>query len=199
MKKNLVIHTEFKQLEEAWFAFKLGKFSASDAQAIATNGVGLTTLVYEKAAEVLTGKFKESYTNEDIERGILLEESARSAYELETANAVQKVGAIEMSEFVMCSPDGLVGDDGLMEIKNPNAANFVKFMYTGKIESKYEWQIQAQMLISNRKWVDFVVHNIDFPQPIIITRVERDEAKAEKLMEGFESAVKQLQEILAKV
>src|SRR5690349_2495338 len=95
----------FKQRSDEWFQFKLGKFGASDGQAIATNGVGLTTLCFEKAAERLTGKRKDSYTNADMERGNELEEAARNSVELEYGGIITQVGLVELNEYVIASPD----------------------------------------------------------------------------------------------
>lgn len=193
------IHTEFSQLSEDWFAFKLGKFGASDAQAIANNGAGLTTLVYEKVAERLTGKAKEGYSNEAMLDGIEREANARNLYELEKGVSCQQAGLIELNDFVVASPDGLVGEDGLIEIKNPLAANYVKYLYKGEIDTKYIWQTQMQLFVSGRKWVDFIVCHIDFPKPIHITRIERDQEKIAKIEAGLTQGQKMIQEILEKI
>ena len=116
-----------------WHALRLGKFTASNAQAIANNGKGLETLCFEKVAEILTGKAKESYTNDDMQRGNDLEEMARNSYELETGIVVKRVGFIEKSDRIGCSPDGLIAEDGLQEIKCKNDANFVRYLFDKKI------------------------------------------------------------------
>lgn len=193
------IHDSIIQGSEEWFALRLARFTASDAQAIASNGAGLTTLVYEKAAEKLTGKTKDSYSNDDMLRGKELEALARSAYEIESGQAVKTTGFIELNEFAGASPDGLLGEKGLLEIKNPNAANFVKFMYERKIDTKYKWQTQMQLYVSGREWVDFVVHHPDFQKPLIITRIERDPEAIKKIEIGLSQGIAKLREILAKV
>src|SRR5574343_710043 len=119
---------------QQWFDCRLGHFTASNAQAIANNGKGLETLVFEKVAEKLTRKQKESYTNPDIDRGHELEGMARSNYEIETGSKVVEVGFCELDEYVGCSPDGFVGDDGLVEIKCKNDANYVKYLYEKKVD-----------------------------------------------------------------
>jgi len=191
------IHKIPQQTDE-WFELKLGKLSSSDGQAIAANGAGLQTLIYKKVAEILSGTREDSYTNPDMERGNEQEELAVASYELQTGSTVQKVGFCELSDYVGASPDGLVGDDGLVEIKCPRNSNYVKLLYTKKIDTKYEWQMQAQMYVTDRKWVDFVVFNENFDDLIII-RVERDEKKIEKIRIGLESGVKQIKEIVEKV
>jgi predicted phage-related endonuclease len=186
------IYEELKQGTPEWLAVRIGKLTASDAQAIASNGKGLETLVFEKVAEIMTGKPKDSYTSTDMERGNELEAMARNAYELETGRLVKQVGFIELDERVGCSPDGMVEEDGLAEIKCKNDSNFVRFIFDNKIDPAHEWQMQYQMWVTGRKWVDYVLFNPNFKNPIIITRVLRDEAKIAKIEIGVESAKKQI-------
>lgn len=186
------IYEELKQGTPEWLAVRIGKLTASDAQAIASNGKGLETLVFEKVAEIMTGKPKDSYTSTDMERGNELEAMARNAYELETGRLVKQVGFIELDERVGCSPDGMVEEDGLAEIKCKNDSNFVRFIFDNKIDPAHEWQMQYQMWVTGRKWVDYVLFNPNFKNPIIITRVMRDEAKIAKIEIGVESAKKQI-------
>jgi putative phage-type endonuclease len=193
------IYTDIQQNTDEWFAIRLGKLTASEAQAIASDGKGLDTLCFKLAAEKLSGKSSESYTNEDMERGKELEALARNAYEIETGIVAKQVGFVELTEFVGCSPDGLINDDGLLEIKCPNDANFVRFMYEGKIDTKYIWQVQMQLFVTERVWVDFVIFNANFPKSIIITRIERDEEKIEKLQGGLFSGEEMIKNILSKV
>src|SRR5690349_12115357 len=128
----MTIHN-FDQGSPEWYSIRLGKFGSTDAQAVASNGKGLETLCYEKVAEIVTQKPRESYSNADMERGKLLESMARSAYEIQSGNLVEQVGYIEQSEYVGTSPDGLVGVDGMIEIKCPSDANFVKYLFEGRI------------------------------------------------------------------
>lgn len=193
------IYNDIQQNTPEWFALRLGKFTASDAQAIANNGKGLETLVFEKVAEKLTGKFKEEYTNADIERGNELEELARNAYEMETGIIVTKIGFVESEETVGCSPDGFIAEDGLQEVKCKNDANFVRFMYDKKIDPAHDWQMQMQLLVTGRKWVDYVLYNPNFPKPIIITRVNRDEEKIALIKAGLEKGQQMLAKILEEV
>ena len=145
-------------------------------------------------AEIISGKREDTYINPDMERGNEQEDLARSSYEMETGNSVKQVGFCEMNESVGASPDGLVGDDGLVEIKCPKAANFVKLLYTKKIETKYLWQMQMQMLVTDRKWVDFVAQHENF-NDLIIIRVERDEAKILKIVDGLLKGAERMKEI----
>lgn len=190
------IYTDLKQGTPEWLQVRLGKFTASDAQAIATNGKGLDTLVYEKAAELLTGKMKEAYSNTDMERGNALEMLARNSYELEKGVIVMQVGFIEIDQYEGCSPDGLVGDDGLVEIKCKNDSNFLKFLIDGVIEPAHEWQMQHQLKVTGRQWVDYVLFNPNFKKSTVIMRVLRNEEKIKKLETGITTGKEKLTEIL---
>ncbi len=187
-----------KQGSEEWFDIKLGKLSASNAQAISANGAGLVTLIYKTVAEILSGAREDTYINPDMERGNEQEDTARSAYEMETGSEVTQVGFCELDKYTGASPDGLVGDDGLFEVKCPKASNYVKLLHTKKIDTGYVWQMQMQMLVTGRKWVDYVVYHENF-RMIIIIRVERDEAAIKKIKVGLDSGIKQIKEILEKV
>ena len=194
----MIIHN-FEQGTPEWFEVRLGKFTASTAQAIASNGKGLETLVFEKAAEIITGKAKANYTNDDIDRGHELEMMARNAYELETGMQVKEIGFVEESQYIGCSPDGEVDKDGLVEIKCKNDANFARYMYEGKIDPEHNWQMQMQMFITGKEWVDYVVYNENFPKPVIVKRVMRNETEIAKLKTGLNTAVALLETIVEKI
>lgn len=192
------IYNDLIQGSDEWLKVRLGRFGGTDAQAVSTAGKGLETLVFEKVGEIITGRLKDSYKNADMERGNELEAQARFAYEMKTGNTVTTVGYVELSEYVGVSPDGLVGDEGLVEIKCPTDANFIKFLVERKPDSKYIWQMQHQMLVTDRKWCDFVIFN-DNLNRIEITRIKRDEEKIKKLEIGLESGIKKIEDILNKI
>lgn len=184
------------QGSDVWFATRLGKFTGSKASAIGNNGRGLDTLVFEKAKELATGKRKEVYQNDAMKRGTELEPKARIAYEFETGNVVKEVGFIERDEYSGCSPDGLIGDDGGVEIKCPVFRTFYEYAQTGKVKTGYMWQIQMSLLVSERSWWDYAVFHPAFKEPLIIKRIERDEKKIEKLRIGLENGIKKLNKIM---
>jgi len=189
----------YDQGSEEWFRVRLGKFTGSVAQAIAANGKGLETLVFEKAAEILTSKPKPSYTNDDIKRGREYEDMARNAYEIETGRTVKQVGFVEVDEFVGCSPDGLVEDDGLIEIKCKNDANYARFLYDQKVDPAHNWQIQFNLWVTEREWCDHIVFNENFTKPISVIRIQRNETEIAKLKAGVLTGIAQLKSILEKI
>ena len=199
------IYRELEQNTPEWMQVRLGKFTASDCYAIGTAGSGkgkdgLETLCLEKASEILTGQLPEMFTNEDVERGHQLEQEARISYELETGRAVEQVGFIEVNEFVGCSPDGLVEEDGLVEFKAKNNKNHL-IALLGKIDIKYQWQMQFQMLCLARNWCDFVSFNPNYSKApnIKIVRVYKDDEMQDALKRGLDKGINRIKEILEKV
>lgn len=193
------LYEEVAQGSKEWFDLRLGKLTGSDAQAIATAGKGLETLVFEKVAERMTGKMKPQYTNDDMARGNELEALARSSYELESGLQVKKVGFMELDEYVGSSPDGLINEDGMVEIKCKNDALFAKYMYEGKIESAHNLQIQMNLYISGREWCDYVIFNENFPKTTIITRIAKNEADIAKIKVGIAQGIAMMNTILSKI
>jgi exodeoxyribonuclease (lambda-induced) len=174
------------QRSEEWKEARKGKMTASNAATIATNGKGLESYAYEILAEKYSNNSEESFTSFDMKRGIELEEQARMTYELEHEE-VQQVGFVEMDEFTGCSPDGLVGEDGGMEIKCPNDVNFFRLMVNGEseIDKKYLWQVQMSLLITGRKWWDLVFYNINFEKSLLVFRIYPDTIAQSKLKSGI--------------
>lgn len=193
------VYNDIEQGSEEWLRLRLGKFTGSNAQAIASNGKGLDTLVYEKVAEIVTGKLKPQYSNDDLDRGHEFEAMARNSYELETGTRVTEVGFIELDEFTGCSPDGLVGDDGLIEVKCKNDANFVRHMVDKVIDSEHNWQMQMNMWVSGRQWCDYIIFNENFPKTTIITRVMRNESDIAKIKAGVAVGIATVKSILEKI
>ena len=123
-----------EQGSEEWLKCRLGKLTGSVAHTIATSGKGLETLCLEKATEILTGIISDGYKNDAMQHGNDYEAEARSIYELETGNTVIQVGFCEDNEFVGVSPDGLIGDDGLIEIKCPTDKTYTQYLIDGVIK-----------------------------------------------------------------
>lgn len=198
----MIIHDCIQKSDE-WFELKKNNpFSASNAQAIGNQGAGLETLVNDALIALYFAPDEDKYTNEDMDRGNELEDEARATYEFETDSKVTEIGFITHKDYELAgvSPDGLVNDDGLAEIKCQKNGVFIKKLYelsktgTFKIESQYEWQMQMQMLFTDRKWCDFVVYNKNAPKKLLVQRVTADLIKQEKIKIGLAIAVKMFRE-----
>ena len=187
-----------EQKSPEWFALK-NQFplSASKAQAIATAGAGMETVVLEALTEKYSSADPERYTNEHLERGNELEVDARAIYELENDVTVVEVGFItndKLSDLAGVSPDGLVGEEGLVEIKCVMDKLYLSYLEqvgvcgTFKVDTGHDWQMQMQMLFTGRKWVDYVVYNPNFPLAILKVRVVADELKQQKILTGLKLA-----------
>ena len=187
-----------EQRSEEWFEIRKGKMTASHAQAIATNGKGLVTYIREKMCSLYSTSEDVGYTNSAMENGIEQEKVAKMLYEFESDKTVTDVGFVVYNDYVGCSPDGFA-DDGLIEIKCPTDKVYFNLLLDKKIDSKYEWQMQMQMLVCGRDWCDYVVYNPNFKQQLFIKRVLRDEEKMKKLEIGFESGIKMMKEIKKEV
>jgi hypothetical protein len=120
-----------------------------------------------------------------MDRGNELEGQARSIYELERGIEVEQVGFIEYDEFTGCSPDGLIGGEGLIEIKCLNDDGHFNLFLEKKINTAYIWQIQMQLLITERKWCDFVSYNPNFKHSLIVVRIYPDKKQQENLLQGL--------------
>jgi hypothetical protein len=190
MKNKIKIHN-CEQGSDEWFKVRELKLTASHATAIGNAGKGLESYVTEMMAYHYSFAGKESYSNDDLDRGNELEPIARSLYELQTDKKVEQVGFVELNEYVGCSPDGLIEKDGGLEIKSPNDVNYYKILRDGEkqIDSGYMWQVQMNLLITDRKWWDLVYYNPNFKQNLIIFRIYPDKEKQELLKVGLEKGI----------
>ena len=194
----MIIHDDIIQQSEEWYKIRRGKITASHATAIANCGKGLDSYILEIMADYFSCAEKEQFSNKHTERGNKLEPIARSIYEIETGNTVKQVGFIEYNDYVGCSPDGLVGDDGGIEIKCPDDKEYFKLLLEkeGAISSDYMWQVQMNLLITERKWWDLIFYNPNYKQTIIVFRVYPDEEAHKKLKQGFIIAEKKIKTII---
>ena len=176
--------SEILQRTPEWFELRLGKVTASrigDLMAKTRSGYSASRANYmaELAIQRLTGTVEQGFTSPAMLWGTEQESNARNAYSFFTDNEVNEIAFINHPtiEQAGASPDGLVGDDGLVEIKCPNSATHLDTLLTGKINNKYLLQMQWQMACSGRKWCDFVSFDPRFPEDlkIFIKRVERDD------------------------
>jgi putative phage-type endonuclease len=155
-----------EQLTPEWFAARVGKLTASrmaDVMAKTKSGPAASRKNYmmELICEKLSGESVDFYKNAAMQRGTDLEPIARGAYEASKGLFVKEEGLVDHPTIIglAASPDGLVGDDGLIEIKCPNTATHLEFLKTSKIPSKYILQMHTQMICTGRNWCDFVSYD----------------------------------------
>jgi len=174
---------ECEQNTPEWLQARLARPTASAFGRILTPGGKLSAQAdaycHELLAEWLTGMprgYEEGggFTgNNHTDRGHALEAEARAWYELETGNTVTQVGFVTNDEGTIgCSPDGLVGDDGLVEIKCPAPWTHIGYLLGDTVPPTYRPQVQGQILVAERAWCDFVSYHPLMP-PLLV-RAERD-------------------------
>ena len=184
---------DFEQRTPEWDAVRELKFTATDANTLMVMGKGIETVIDEKLMDYFSNKCyseydKKAYTK-DMQRGVEFEERARSIYELETGEKVTQVGFVELDEHTGCSPDGLVGEDGLIEIKNHSNPVFFKLMQDKKIDKKYLDQMQFQMFVTGRKWCDYFGFNPNYDPCYVKIRVNADPEVFQNIRDGLAHAV----------
>lgn len=189
-----------------WHAARLGKLTASrlsDALARTKTGWGASraNLLAELAIERLTGQPTERYTNDAMRWGVENEPYARAAYEFRTDATVTQVGFVDHPEIAMsgASPDGLIGVDGLVEIKCPNSATHLEFLMSGAVPRKYELQMLWQMACTGRAWCDFVSFDPRMPEHLrlFVCRFEGDRYTLAKLDDDARAFLAELDAMLA--
>ena len=185
----------FEQRTEDWYNIRKGKMTASNADTIIANGKGLETYIYNLMAEYYSSAEKENYINADMQRGIDLEPEARLEFEFYTDLDVQEVGFIEYNEFIGVSPDGLIGDDGLIEIKCPNDSVYFKLLLSDNIKPEYIAQMQMQLYVTDRQYCYFVSYNPNFEKSLYIKKINRNEEMIEKLKKGLDKGTELIKEI----
>lgn len=182
-----------------WFAARLGIPTASEFETVcAQKGPrggepkGRRTYMLKLLGERLTGKPHDSYTNDHMERGKVMEAEARDLYAMLTGNELTRVGFIRCGNFG-CSPDSLIGDDGLLEVKTKLPHLQLDCLLRGEIPGEHFPQLYGQLWISGRQWVDFISYWPGLPP--FIKRLER--AKCEEEIVALAIAANQFNDELS--
>jgi hypothetical protein len=186
------------QNTEDWFQVKLGKFSASSSDSLLMDKktAGYSGLIKRIIEERITGMPSESKAfqgNVFTERGHELESAARNDYSIRNLVSIREIGVIELDSWVLCSPDGLIDDNGLYQAKCPIFSTQVEYLKTRKVPTNYLKQMQFELYVSGREYnvfnsyhpmlppIDIVVYRDE----VMITEIRNrlDEAKEEVLKE----------------
>lgn len=175
---------EIIQGSDAWRAIRLGKATASriaDVVAKGKSGPSASRANYraQLVAERLTGVVADSYQSEAMENGTLSEPDARRAYAFRTGQPVGELGFAPHPTIIMsgASPDGIIGDDGLVQFKCPLTATHIDTLRGGSIAGRYQIQMLWEMACTGRAWCDFVSFDPRLPESmtLAIRRFNRDE------------------------
>lgn len=197
-----MIILEAPQGTDQWLADRLGIPSASNFDKIVTTkgepSKQAQKYLYQLAAEKVSGIKEDGFQSAAMIRGVEMEAEAVEFYELTQGVDVKGVGfCLHESKLYGCSPDRLVGEDGILEVKNPLPHTHVEYLLDNKLPIEYFAQVQGQILVTGRKWCDFLSYSKGL-RPLII-RVERDEKFIKSLTIELEIFCKNLEEIVNKI
>lgn len=183
---TIIIH-DMEQGGPEWFSVRAGKPTASMFSTVMAKGEGKTRRAYmlKLAGEILTGEPMETYSNVHMERGQEQEDNARDRYALTHDAEPKRIGFIEDADLgAGCSPDALLGDDGVLEIKSALPHIQIERLLAGKVPPEHVAQCQGNLLITRRNYIDFVSH---CPRlPLFVKRAYRDEAYLKNLASEIE-------------
>ena len=200
--------SEIIQGSAEWFAARLGKVTASriaDVCARTKTGWGASRKNYmaELVAERLTKTKTETFTNAAMQWGTDHESDARGAYEYYRDASVATIGFVPHPVIgeTGASPDGLVGADGLVEIKCPNTATHLETLLGSSMPDKYFLQVQWQMACTDRQWCDFASYDPRLPEEmrLFVDRVKRDDAAIAAIEKDVTDFLTELRETVDKL
>lgn len=176
-----------------WLAARAGSLGASQVHEALTRtktgwGAGRANIKARMVAERLTGQPQESFSNAAMQWGNDWEDAARTAYAFLHGVTVAQMGlAVHPTiKGTHASPDGLVGDKGLVEIKCPNTATHIETLKSQIIPAKYQTQMLWQMICLGREWCDFASFDPRMPEEmqLFVARLHRDDARVAELESG---------------
>ncbi len=202
------IDSDIIQGSTEWHQARLGSVGASQvADVIAKTKSGYSSsrnnLMARMICEKLTGKPTETYSNAAMQFGVENEAAARQMYQFITDYTVTEIGIVKHPTIVgtHASPDGLVNDDGLVEIKVPNSATHIETLLGSSIDGRYNTQMHWQMAVTGRKWCDFVSFDPRLPVElqIKIQRVNRNDEYISMLETEVNAFLAELDEKLKKL
>ena len=187
-----------------WHAMRLGKVTASNMKNVMSNGRGgalskmSETYMMDLIAERLTGESKPFFENDAMRWGTETEPQARAMFEIQEGLDVEEVAFIEYDDYTGVSPDGLIDDDGLIEIKCPNTATQIKRALSDDYAADYKDQIQMQLWVSGRQYCYFLSFDprLDCAAGYLLQKVERDEEYIKKMAEKTTAFVTKMNELL---
>jgi putative phage-type endonuclease len=189
----------FDQGSQAWLESRMGKATASALSNVmmAKTAAGYQNYMAQLICERLTGEPVETFKSAAMEHGTETEPQARAFYELDTGNEVVECGFIPHPTLANsgASPDGLIGDDGGLEIKAPQPAKHIKNLMGGTIDKAYMLQMQWGMACTGREWWDFVSFNPSFPAhlQLHVQKVKRDQEMIEDITAAVTSFLSEME------
>lgn len=202
-------YINIEQGSDEWKQARLGHVTASNIAEVMSKGKGTAEAVgrykykVRLVAERLTMTPGESYTNAAMQWGIEQEQFACIAYEAQKETFVDKIGFVLHPEikWLGVSPDRIVGNEGLIEVKCPNTTTHLDYLFEGKVPSEYYKQIQCQLWVTGRQWCDFVSYDPRLPKrnQLLIVRTERDEKLIAEMKTETEKFLAEVETLIMKL
>lgn len=184
------------QNTEEWQKIKLGKFSASSADALLMNKEtkGYQSLIDRIVEERITGQSAEGgfKGNQFTERGHELEDAALSQFEDENILIVDRVGVVELDDWVLCSPDGLIGENCLIQVKCPIFKTQMEYLKKQIVPGNYFKQMQFELFVTGREKNIFYSYNPHLPAVSI--EINRDEQMIKEIENRLQEAIKEVKD-----
>jgi len=197
-----IYHHHIEQGSDDWHALRRGVITASTISKLITstgkpaiNETSRTQLL-QLLGERITGETEASFYGDDMARGHLLEPLARDIY-AEQRSEVAECGFVTADfdgTVIGYSPDGLVGDDGLIEIKSPRQKNHLRSLLNDEVPAEYVPQVQTGLAVTGRAWCDYISYAPGLP--LFIRRCERDEVVIAQLITAAQAAEVELQRLM---
>ena len=204
----MFVYIDVEQGSDEWLQQRCGSLGASQVHdVLSKTKSGYSAMrgntIARIAVEKLTGIVQKTYKSVEMQWGNDTEPQARAAYEFITGQKVTTVGMFKHPTLlgVHASPDGLVGAEGLLEIKCPNTLTHIETLSSKKIDPKYLTQMQWQMFMTNRDWCDFVSFDPRMPDDLqlFVQRVERDPKRISELCDEVEKFLGEVDAMMAKI
>lgn len=203
---------EMRQRTAEWFQARLGKVTSSNIYNVLSRTTkNLPTSKYEEykiklMTERLVGEISQSYTTAAMQWGIEHEENALKEYAFIYDTEVTQCGFIQHPTIQMAgaSPDGLIGENGLVEIKCPQSANHLRFWMTETIKPEYLAQMHFQMACTGRQWCDFVSYDPRFAEQsahlrLKVQRIHRNDEQIETINQAVETFLEEIEQDIQQI
>lgn len=195
---------ECEQGSPEWFEARRGIPTASEFAAILSKGRGKepskTRMTYMRklAGEIVTGELQDKVTTFDMERGKNLEVEARTRYAFVKDVEPRQVGFVRNGN-TGCSPDSLINDDGMLEIKTKNPHLMIEALLTEEFPEEFFAQCMGSLWVAEREWIDLNVYPSNPRLPVLEKRLVRDEAYIKTLADEVDRFNDELNAMVAKI
>lgn len=195
---TLTIYEDIEQGTPQWLKLRSGIPTASNFAAVIAKGEGKTRATYMRrlAGEIITGEPAETFKSPEMERGNLMEEEARNLFAFKTGYDLRQVAFIRNGR-VGCSPDSLVGNDGMLEIKTKKAEVLIEALLRDDYPPEHKAQVQGQLWVAERDWCDLFCYWPGMPPAKF--RIGRDELFIRQLSQAVDAFNSDLDDLVAKV